>query len=156
MRLDGETFDQIAAELLANAAAYGAAPIEIRAAADPDRFVLAVRDHGRGVAPEFVPRMFDPFTRSETSRRRRKSGRGLGLASVREHAEALGGRVAYTGGFPGAEFVVELPPTLVVDAAATSGRPGDRKRVFALGGVVATVARPALATGFSPVSTTIW
>ena len=46
-------------------------------------FRLTVEDRGVGVPPEFVPDLFERFTRSERSRVRQPSGTGLGLAIAR-------------------------------------------------------------------------
>lgn len=67
-----------------------------------DRAVLDVCDDGPGVAEAELPRIFEPFFRSEVSRRRgagstgntgSTGGIGLGLASVRAVAQAHGGDV---------------------------------------------------------------
>jgi two-component system, NtrC family, sensor histidine kinase PilS len=65
---------------------------------------LAVRDEGPGIAPEDLPRIFDPFYT------RRPGGSGLGLAVVHRAVAAHEGTVvaeAAPGG--GSEFVVDLP-----------------------------------------------
>jgi two-component system sensor histidine kinase MprB len=69
---------------------------------------LSVRDHGPGIAPEDLPRVFDRFYRSPDARR--LPGSGLGLAIVRQVAESHGGRVA-AGNAPdgGALLTLELP-----------------------------------------------
>jgi two-component system, OmpR family, sensor histidine kinase MprB len=69
---------------------------------------VTVRDHGRGVAPEDAPHVFDRFYRGAGARDR--PGSGLGLAIVRQVAEAHGGTVALEdapGG--GAMFRLALP-----------------------------------------------
>lgn len=68
-----------------------------------------VTDHGRGVAPADVPRLFDPFFRGSEARARTQ-GFGLGLPLLRQVARAHGGDVTYhpaPGG--GARFVLRLP-----------------------------------------------
>ena len=69
-----------------------------------DMVRLSVSDTGPGVAPEDVPKIFDPFYT------RRKGGSGLGLAVVHRAVAAHEGTVlverSRTGG---AEFVVDLP-----------------------------------------------
>ncbi len=76
------------------------------------RLRLEVRDHGRGIAPADVERVFQRFYRTDPSRGRTSGGTGLGLAIVLAIVAAHGGRVGVRptqGG--GATFVVELPTT---------------------------------------------
>ena len=68
-------------------------------------FRLAVEDRGPGVPNEFVPRLFERFTRADETRRR-GSGAGLGLAIAQEFAEAVGAELDYERAEPrGARFV---------------------------------------------------
>jgi peptidoglycan/LPS O-acetylase OafA/YrhL len=105
-----EQLDLILESLLANAVSYGSPPISVRAWDDENgKIVVKVEDRGRGVSPEFVPHLFEPGARSETSRAER-SGEGCGLARAREAALALGGAILYEPGRPrGAAFRVLLP-----------------------------------------------
>jgi two-component system, OmpR family, sensor histidine kinase MprB len=80
-------------------------PIEVRVRDG----TLQVRDHGPGIAEEDLPRVFDRFYRAPAARGR--DGAGLGLAIVRQTAEAHGGTVHASndpGG--GACLTLELPP----------------------------------------------
>ena len=65
--------------------------------------MLAVRDHGPGVAPRHLPRVFEPFYRGEDELTRTTRGTGLGLALVKGLVERMGavisGRNAQDGGF---------------------------------------------------------
>jgi two-component system sensor histidine kinase AdeS len=71
---------------------------------------IAVRDAGPGVPPELLARMFQTFSRSETSRPGRAGGSGLGLAVVRSVAMAHQGTVTYHGGNGDpATFTITLP-----------------------------------------------
>jgi PAS domain S-box-containing protein len=54
---------------------------------------LHVRDTGVGIAPEFLPHLFEPFTQGEGATRRRHGGAGLGLAITRRLVELMGGSV---------------------------------------------------------------
>ena len=76
------------------------------------RFVtLAVCDDGPGFPPEFLPRAFDRFARSDSARTRAGAGTGIGLAIVKALVEAQGGAVAAANGPPlgGAVVTVRLP-----------------------------------------------
>ena len=55
---------------------------------------LRVRDTGVGIAPEYMPLLFEPFTQGESSTRRRQGGVGLGLAITRRLVELMGGTIA--------------------------------------------------------------
>ena len=54
---------------------------------------LRVRDTGVGIAPDFLPHLFEPFTRGESATRRRQGGTGLGLAITRRLVELMGGTI---------------------------------------------------------------
>jgi len=72
---------------------------------------LSVSDTGQGIAPDFLPRMFEPFWQSDPEMNRRTQGLGLGLAIVRKLVELHGGRVdaSSDGEGKGAVFRVQLP-----------------------------------------------
>ena len=104
---DPDRLHQVLVNLLSNAIKYGAEPVEVSAAADGDWIDLCVRDHGPGVAPVFVPRLFQAFAREDNAR---AEGAGLGLAVVDQLVRGQGGKVWYAdapGG--GASFTVRLP-----------------------------------------------
>ena len=106
---DPIAFDRVAANLILNALRYGAPPVEVRAEED-DSFHLVVEDRGPGVAPEFVPQLFERFTRSDESRRTGAPGSGLGLSIATAYANALGGELDYEPAQPrGARFTLSLP-----------------------------------------------
>jgi PAS domain S-box-containing protein len=72
---------------------------------------LTVRDTGEGIAPEFLPYVFDRFRQAEGSVTRKQGGLGLGLAVVRHLVELHGGNVmAESPGIGlGSTFTVDLP-----------------------------------------------
>jgi len=69
-----------------------------------------VRDHGCGIEPQHLPRLFERFYRADKARSRALGGTGLGLAIVNHIAQAHGGRVEVesTPG-QGSTFSIHLP-----------------------------------------------
>lgn len=108
LELDPDAFDRIVSNLLVNALRYGAAPIRIEAARRDRHLRLSVTDAGQGVRPEFVPSLFERFSRHEQATA--PSGSGLGLAIAQEFARAHGGEILYHPVEPhGARFELVLP-----------------------------------------------
>ncbi|HEX6157763.1 MAG TPA: ATP-binding protein [Burkholderiales bacterium] len=110
---DGGRMQQLASNLLSNAVKFtperGA--IAVRLLKNGDRVQLQVKDNGIGIAPEFLPHVFDRFTQADTSAARRAGGLGIGLALVRHIALLHGGQVRADspGVGRGSTFTVELP-----------------------------------------------
>jgi signal transduction histidine kinase len=107
--LDPVALDRMLANLIANALRHGAPPVTVTAARHDTHLRVAVEDRGEGVQPEFIPRLFDRFTRSRESRGR-VDGSGLGLAIARAYARAHGGDIVYEPAVPrGARFELVIP-----------------------------------------------
>ena len=107
---DPNAFERIVTNLVTNAFRYGSPPVFVRAERVDRHFRLAVEDRGAGVPPEFVPDLFERFTRSSPSRQRVGDGTGLGLAIARSYAQAHGGDLLYEAAQPhGARFRLVLP-----------------------------------------------
>lgn len=72
---------------------------------------IQVSDTGRGIAPEFLPHVFERFRQENSSTTRSYGGLGLGLAIVRHLVELHGGtiQVSSPGEGMGATFTVQLP-----------------------------------------------
>jgi two-component system sensor histidine kinase MprB len=105
VRVDPVLLERAVSNLLDNAVKYSpkGAPIEVIVR---DGEVI-VADHGPGVADEDLPRIFDRFYRAAASRS--KPGAGLGLAIVREAAEAHGGHANVESSPGGSRFTLTLP-----------------------------------------------
>jgi len=105
--------EQVLTNLLANAAKFTdpGGHIRLSAAAEAGQAVLRVRDNGRGIAPDLLPRVFDLFWQAPARADHGARGLGLGLALVKSLVEAHGGSVAACSDGPGtvAEFIVRLP-----------------------------------------------
>jgi two-component system, OmpR family, sensor histidine kinase MprB len=102
---DPVLLERAVSNLLDNAVKYSpdGAPIEVSVRGGE----VIVADHGPGIADEDLPRVFDRFYRAATARS--KPGAGLGLAIVREAAEAHGGRATAESSPAGARFRLVLP-----------------------------------------------
>jgi two-component system sensor histidine kinase TctE len=73
---------------------------------------VVVEDDGPGVAPEQMPRLFEPFWRGDRADTRNDGGTGLGLAIAREIVDRLGGTLHAESrpAFDGMRFVLRLQP----------------------------------------------
>lgn len=121
---DSARLQQVIANLLTNAIKFTPAAGRVKVTLDqegPDA-VLTVRDTGAGIAPAFLPFVFDRFRQEDSTHTRRRGGLGLGLAIVSHLVELHGGRVAAASGGPGqgASFTVRLPCTVAPVRPATS------------------------------------
>lgn len=110
---DASRLQQVVSNLLTNAVKFTPAggKVDVRVMTENHRALLQVRDSGEGIAPEFLPHVFDRFLQADGSPTRRHGGLGLGLAIVRTIAELHGGSVSVTseGEGQGATFTVDLP-----------------------------------------------
>ncbi len=76
----------------------------------PEKVLIRVRDQGRGIAMEHLPRLFERFYRVDPSRSRRVGGTGLGLAIVKHIAQAHNGWVTVDSTLgQGSVFTLHLP-----------------------------------------------
>ncbi|HEX8631910.1 MAG TPA: PAS domain S-box protein [Catenuloplanes sp.] len=111
--VDPRHLHQILVNLIGNACKYGAAPIRLASVRHGDAVEVSVSDAGQGVPTEFVPRLFDRFTRASTGVAPERQGTGVGLYIVRQLAEANGASIRYQPNRPhGSTFVVRLPGAL--------------------------------------------
>lgn len=105
---DAEALDHVVTNLVDNAFRYGGRPIDVSAAARDTHYRLRVEDHGDGVPPEFIPRMFERFSRGGATRD--SGAAGLGLAIALAYAQAHGGTITYQPAVPrGSRFELVLP-----------------------------------------------
>jgi signal transduction histidine kinase len=74
-------------------------------------FRVSVSDHGRGIDPEFLPRIFERFSQQDATTTRSHGGLGLGLAIVKQLTDLLGGSIEAFSDGPGkgARFTVKIP-----------------------------------------------
>lgn len=109
---DAKLIEQVVINLLENALLYsgGLGPIEMHWSQEGSRQVLRVRDHGPGIGPNHVSRVFERFYRVDPDRGRNHGGTGLGLAIVKHVLERHEGTVRVESRLgEGAEFICEWP-----------------------------------------------
>jgi signal transduction histidine kinase len=125
---DRERAVQVLLNLLANAVKFtsGGGRVTIDCADDPEdgeRIHLQVRDTGRGIPPEQLERVFEPFVQLNRNSGGAVEGTGLGLAISRELARGMGGDLwADSDGSSGSTFTFVLRRV-----TAQSGHPTDRR-----------------------------
>ncbi|MEG4226054.1 response regulator [Microcoleus sp. N9_B2] len=109
---DFDRLQQIVWNLLSNAIKFSPqeGKVEVRLESVGDEAQIQIIDSGIGIAPDFLPYVFDRFRQADSSTTRSYGGLGLGLAIVRHLVEQHGGKV-YAENNPGegAKFTVALP-----------------------------------------------
>ena len=114
--VDPDHLNRMLTNLVSNALKYGAQPISICATGDRRSVEIAVTDAGRGVPDEFVPRLFERFSRADNDRTKMTRGAGLGLSIVQGLAQANGGAATYAPD-RGSCFVITLPQAKVTSVS---------------------------------------
>ena len=108
---DASRLEQVVTNLLTNAAKYTneGGHIWLSAQQEGDKAVLRVRDTGLGIAPAFLPHVFDLFTQAQRSSDRSQGGLGIGLTLAKRLVEMHGGTIGVSSTLgQGSEFVVSL------------------------------------------------
>jgi two-component system phosphate regulon sensor histidine kinase PhoR len=113
-RINAPLLEQAVLNLLDNAIKFSepgsSIEISVHRAEAPSATAIAVRDHGCGIPPEHLPRVFERFYRVDKARSRKQGGTGLGLAIVKHIAQAHGGRVTVASELgKGSLFTIYLP-----------------------------------------------
>jgi PAS domain S-box-containing protein len=111
--VDPARLQQVVWNLLSNAVKFTPpnGRIDVVLERSADSFILKVSDTGEGIAPEFLPHIFERFRQADSSQARKHGGLGIGLAVVRQLIELHGGTVqAESPGIgKGATLTVRLP-----------------------------------------------
>jgi PAS domain S-box-containing protein len=104
---------QIFWNLLNNAVKFSRAGgrVRVRVGVSDGAARVRVDDEGEGIAPEFLPHIFERFRQADMGTTRQHGGLGIGLALVKSLVEAHGGRVEASSGGEGrgSSFIVTLP-----------------------------------------------
>lgn len=141
---DEGRLQQIFWNLLANAVKFTprGGTITVRLIEDGSLLRLTVHDTGKGIDPNYLPRVFELFSQEDSSMSRAHEGIGLGLSIVRSLVELHGGTIhaASPGVGRGATFTVDLPvlegaPGTVVASAAAAGTSSAVSELASLRGV---------------------
>jgi signal transduction histidine kinase len=121
---DPRRLQQVAWNLLSNAVRFTPAggQVDVTLVRDGNTLELRVADTGCGIAPEFLPHVFERFRQADSGTTRAHGGLGLGLAIVRDLVELHGGtvRARSAGENRGATFVVRLPASASHDSPAAT------------------------------------
>jgi signal transduction histidine kinase len=131
--------EQVLVNLLNNAAKYTepGGEVALSAAIDGAETCVTVRDNGIGIAPSFLPRVFDLFTQADNSPARSYGGLGIGLTLVQSLVQIHGGTIeAHSDGLGlGSTFRLRLPlamsavplPAPKREPQASESAPGPRR-----------------------------
>ena len=110
---DPARLQQVAWNLLSNAVKFTAKGGQIQVLVERvnSHVALSVSDNGEGIAPDFLPYVFDRFRQADQTTTRTFGGLGLGLSIVKHLVELHGGtvRAKSLGKGQGTSFIVELP-----------------------------------------------
>jgi two-component system CheB/CheR fusion protein len=120
---DGGRLQQVFWNLIRNAIKFTPAGGHVTVSSDnpePGAFRVSIRDTGKGIPPELLDRMFEPFVQGDSTAARAGAGLGLGLSIAKTLVEQHGGTIAAKsdGQGRGACFEVRL--------ATTADRPAPR------------------------------
>ena len=116
IHVDLRAFKQVVLNLLSNAVKFtDSGSVTLTAALDAGAMVLTVTDTGIGIAPEILPRLFEPFHQGHAGLSRKYGGSGLGLSICRNLVELHGGRISLASKpKAGTTVTVRLPPGRVI------------------------------------------
>jgi CheY-like chemotaxis protein len=114
---DPERLQQVMWNLLSNAVKFTnkGGKVQVRLERVNSYVEVAVSDTGIGIAPEFLPHVFERFRQADAGISRERGGLGLGLAIARQLTEMHGGSIDVSSGGvnQGATFRVKIPIMIV-------------------------------------------
>ena len=120
---DGDRLQQVVSNLISNAIKFtpSAGRVDVTLRVEGTNAVIHVRDTGCGIAPLFLPHVFERFRQADGSSTRRAGGLGVGLTIARQLVEMHGGMVGVRsdGEGKGATFTATLPRLTEVQPAPT-------------------------------------
>jgi signal transduction histidine kinase len=106
-RADADLLQQVLFNLLQNAIQAGSASgvVRVQVGSEAGEVVVDVIDDGPGIAPQILPRVFEPFTTTKPAGK----GTGLGLSISRTIVHQMSGSLRYVERPRGAHFQIRLP-----------------------------------------------
>ena len=135
---DADRLQQVVLNLLTNAVKFTprGGRVEATLTARDSRIELTVRDNGMGIAPEFLPHVFETFRQADSSSSRTHGGLGLGLAIVKRLVELHGGQVRALSEGEGLGTAVTVTlPVLSVTGAAPAAQSSEAPAAIHLAGI---------------------
>jgi signal transduction histidine kinase/CheY-like chemotaxis protein len=142
---DPNRLQQIVWNLLSNAIKFTSrgGKVQLSLSRVNSHVEITVSDTGRGIAPDFLPFVFDRFRQGDASFSREHGGLGLGLAIAKQLTELHGGTISASSDGPGcgSTFTVTLPLMIV---HASTPEPGVREHPRADRGTPVVDAVPRL------------
>jgi PAS domain S-box-containing protein len=122
---DPERLQQVLWNLLSNAVKFTGrgGKVQVRLARVNSHIEISVADTGVGIAPDFLPHVFERFRQADAGIARERGGLGLGLSIAKQLAEMHGGTIeAASGGVDrGSTFTLRLPMMIVHPTASPHG-----------------------------------
>ena len=123
---DPERLQQVLWNLLSNAVKFTnrGGRVQVRLERVDSHVEVVVSDTGIGIAPEFLPHVFERFRQADAGMARERGGLGLGLSIARQLAEMHGGTIeaSSAGAGNGATFRLKMPLMIVHPRAGEEPR----------------------------------
>jgi signal transduction histidine kinase len=112
VRADRDRLHRILLNLMTNAVKFTpkGGQVSVGCSTVADRVLIQVSDTGRGIPPDMLGRVFEPFVQVNSDDATNQKGMGLGLAIGRELARAMGGDLVVESAVGrGSIFTISLP-----------------------------------------------
>jgi signal transduction histidine kinase/ActR/RegA family two-component response regulator len=125
-RADAARLRQVFDNLLSNAVKFTppGGSIWVKSRQSGSSIVIEIRDTGRGIIPEFLPKLFVPFSQNEDVLTRSDGGLGLGLAIAQQLVQLHGGTLsAFSEGVGRGTTLTVTLPIAVRQAPSITGSP---------------------------------
>lgn len=109
---DGDRIVQVLVNLISNAVKFSenGKTVWVETQTSPETVKISVRDEGRGIPPEALPKLFERFHQVSASDGARGKGTGLGLSISKALVEAHGGNISVASELgKGTTFTIEIP-----------------------------------------------